>query len=99
MPYTLETNQIGYVRITKGAAKEVSPSFSDDNILISLNNDNTSESEYLEFVYQNKQTDLKQTFRFSLQYYKASQGDDNYTDAANNPAGAYEFKPKRYEQF
>jgi hypothetical protein len=56
-------------------------------------------SGYIGFVYHNNQTGLKQKFRFSLQHYRASQGEDNYTDSANNPEGAYEFKPKRYERF
>ena len=52
MPYTLETNQIGYVRVTKGATIHHHQNVhSDKEEMIFLNPSLDSESEFIEFDY------------------------------------------------
>lgn len=99
MPYRLQPNQIGYLKISKKAtAKAASSTFEDQHELSLVSVDGPTESP-LVFEYSDKKTGLMQRFGVSIRYYKASQGNDGYKDSSNCAEGAYEFKPARYERF
>lgn len=98
MPYNLKPNQIGYLRISKKATEKVASSTFEDEYKLKLVGVDGPADAPLVFEYSDK-SGLEQRFGVSIQYYKASQGNDGYTDSSNCAEGAYEFKPARYERF
>lgn len=99
IPYNLKPNQIGYLRISKKSTEKVALSTFDDQYKLNLVGVDGPEDAPLVFEYSDKETGLMQRFGVSIQYYKASQGNDGYTDSSNCAEGAYEFKPARYQRF
>jgi len=102
LPYELESNQVGYIRVKKGAAN-VSSSIADSEGGSAALTFLAAESHSSLFFELSKDGSdgqaLNQTFAFDLQYYAASQGKDGYTDSSNCAEGAYLFKPDRYQRW
>lgn len=102
LPYELESNQVGYIRVMQGAANVSSSTakLEAGNVALTFLAAESHSSLVFELSKNGSEGQaLNQTFAFDLQYYAASQGKDGYNDSSNCAEGAYLFKPDRYQRW
>lgn len=95
LPYALQANQVGYIRISK-ESRPKQPENADQKANVDLT---LLDSSPQNLIFELTRNTIKQAFSFNLQYYAASQGNDGYDHSSNDAEGAYLFKPDRHQRW